>query len=111
MNYTRLVIAAVAAWVVDAAYGFLVWGQVLNGEFGRYPAVFRAADDHVFALQDACPHKGGPLSQGIVHGHRVTCPMHGWNVELDSGEACAPDHGCARRYATRVADGEVFLKL
>ena len=45
MNYTRLVIAAVAAWVVDAAYGFLVWGQVLNGEFGRYPAVFRAADD------------------------------------------------------------------
>jgi nitrite reductase (NADH) small subunit len=74
-------------------------------------AVFRAADDHVFALQDACPHKGGPLSQGIVHGHRVTCPMHGWNVELGSGEACAPDHGCARRYPTRVADGEVFLEL
>ncbi|MDP3515425.1 MAG: nitrite reductase small subunit NirD [Sulfuritalea sp.] len=74
-------------------------------------AVFRAADDQVFALQDACPHKGGPLSQGIVHGHRVTCPMHGWNVELDSGEACAPDHGCSRRYATRVEDGEVFLEI
>jgi len=74
-------------------------------------AVFRAADDHVFALRDICPHKGGPLSQGIVHGHRVTCPMHGWNVELDSGEACAPDHGCARRYATLVEDGEVFLAL
>ena len=74
-------------------------------------AVFRAADDHVFALRDICPHKGGPLSQGIVHGHRVTCPMHGWNVELDSGEACAPDHGCARRYDTLVEDGEVFLDL
>jgi len=74
-------------------------------------AVFRAADDHVFALRDICPHKGGPLSQGIVHGHRVTCPLHGWNVELANGEACAPDHGCARRYDARVEDGEVFLAL
>ncbi len=84
--------------------------RVLPHEAGSI-AVFRAADDHVFALRDACPHKGGPLSQGIVHGHRVTCPMHGWNVELDSGEACAPDHGCARRYAARVEDGEVFLEI
>lgn len=74
-------------------------------------AVFRAADDFVFALHDACPHKGGPLSQGIVHGHRVTCPLHGWNVELDSGEACAPDQGCARRYAVRVEDGTVLLEF
>ena len=74
-------------------------------------AVFRAADDQVFALHDVCPHKGGPLSQGIVHGHRVTCPLHGRILDLASGEVCAPDHGCARRYETRVEDGEVFLAL
>ncbi|MDO9596603.1 MAG: nitrite reductase small subunit NirD [Azoarcus sp.] len=74
-------------------------------------AVFRAAGDAVFALIDACPHKGGPLSQGIVHGHKVTCPLHGWNIELDSGRACAPDEGCARRYPVRIEEGEVWLDV
>lgn len=74
-------------------------------------AVFRAAGDAVFALVDACPHKGGPLSQGIVHGHKVTCPLHGWNIELDSGHACAPDEGCARRYPVRIEEGEVWLEV
>ncbi len=76
-------------------------------------AVFRTAGGSVFALADACPHKGGPLSQGIVHGDgdnaRVTCPLHGWNVELDSGSACAPDDGCVARYAVRVDAGSVWL--
>ena len=82
---------------------------------GETIAVFRADGDTVFALRDACPHQGGPLSQGIVSGSgeaaRVTCPLHGWNVELASGEACAPDQGCARRYATRLEAGEVWLEL
>ena len=74
-------------------------------------AVFRTADDEVFALEDRCPHKGGPLSQGIVHGKKVTCPMHSWNIELDSGCAVAPDHGCAREFAVKVEDGRVWLDL
>ncbi len=78
-------------------------------------AVFRADGETVFALRDACPHRGGPLSQGIVHGSgaaaRVTCPLHSWNVALDSGEACAPDHGCAERFATRIQGGTVWLDL
>lgn len=74
-------------------------------------AVFRAEGDAVFALRDACPHKGGPLSQGIVHGHKVTCPLHGWNIELASGTACAPDEGCAARYETKVEQGVVWLDL
>ena len=74
-------------------------------------AVFRAADDTVFALRDACPHKGGPLSQGIVHGHRITCPLHGWNVELVSGEVCAPDAGHTERFLAKVEQGVVFLEL
>jgi nitrite reductase (NADH) small subunit len=56
-------------------------------------AVFRTSDDEVFAMHDKCPHKGGPLSQGIVHGKRVTCPLHGWNIGLDDGQAVAPDVG------------------
>ena len=74
-------------------------------------AVFRTADDEVFALEDRCPHKGGPLSQGIVHGKKVTCPMHNWNIELDSCCAVAPDHGCAREFPVKVEDGRVSLDL
>jgi nitrite reductase (NADH) small subunit len=74
-------------------------------------AVFRASDDAVFALRDRCPHKGGPLSQGIVHGHRVTCPLHNWVLELASGEAVGPDVGCARRYEVCVQAGVVWLAL
>ncbi|WP_148715669.1 nitrite reductase small subunit NirD [Chitinolyticbacter meiyuanensis] len=74
-------------------------------------ALFRTANDTVFALLDRCPHKGGPLSQGIVHGETVTCPLHGWNIDLKSGEAKAPDVGCARRYPVEVRDGDVFLAL
>jgi nitrite reductase (NADH) small subunit len=75
-------------------------------------AVFRGAGDEVFALEDRCPHKGGPLSQGIVFGNRVACPLHGWTVGLDDGCAMAPDKGCAKRYPVRVsADGYVELDL
>ncbi len=72
-------------------------------------AVFRTADDRVFALEDRCPHKGGPLSQGIVFGDRVACPLHNWTIALDSGEACEPDRGCSARFAVKVVEGEVLL--
>jgi nitrite reductase (NADH) small subunit len=80
-------------------------------EQGGNVAVFRTADDRVFALADRCPHKGGPLSQGIVHGDRVTCPLHNWNVMLDTGAAVAPDEGCAARYSVRVEAGQVLVAL
>jgi nitrite reductase (NADH) small subunit len=72
-------------------------------------AVFRNAADEVFALEDRCPHKGGPLSQGIVHGRKVTCPLHNWTLELDSGCAAAPDEGCAREFPVKVEGGRVWL--
>lgn len=74
-------------------------------------AIFRNAADHVFALLDRCPHKGGPLSQGIVHGESVTCPLHSWNINLASGEARAPDVGCARRFEAKVENGLVWVGL
>lgn len=72
-------------------------------------AIFRSSEDKVFALLDRCPHRGGPLSQGIVSGERVTCPLHNWNIELGSGEAVAPDQGCAQRFSVKVEDGVVHL--
>ncbi|GAB7125753.1 nitrite reductase small subunit NirD [Silvimonas sp. JCM 19000] len=84
--------------------------RVLQRESGNV-AIFRTADDSVFALLDRCPHKGGPLSQGIVHGAAVTCPLHSWNIDLASGEARAPDVGCARRFAAKVEAGLVFVAL
>ncbi len=81
--------------------------QTSSGEI----ALFRSVDDQVFALNNKCPHKGGPLSQGIVHGRKVACPMHNWNIELDSGCAVAPDHGCAREFPIRVEGSRVWLDL
>ncbi len=74
-------------------------------------ALFRTGADKVFALRDRCPHKQGPLSQGIVHGNSVTCPLHGWEIDLASGEALPPDVGCTNTFATRVDNGVVMIKL
>ena len=80
-------------------------------ESGGNVAVFRTAEDQVFALADRCPHKGGPLSQGIVHGDRVACPLHNWNIRLDTGTAVEPDEGCAARYPARVRNGLIEVAL
>jgi nitrite reductase (NADH) small subunit len=72
-------------------------------------AVFRNAEGQVFALLDRCPHKGGPLSQGIVFGTSVACPLHNWTIGLDDGCARAPDQGCTPRFSVKVEDGRVFL--
>jgi nitrite reductase (NADH) small subunit len=74
-------------------------------------AVFRTADDEVFAVHDKCPHKGGPLSQGIVTGKVVTCPLHSWKIQLESGDAVAPDIGCTKPFAVKLEDGAVWLAV
>ena len=72
-------------------------------------AVFRNSEDQVFALLDRCPHKGGPLSQGIVFGTSVARPLHNWTIGLDDGCAKAPDEGCTPRFACKVDAGQVML--
>lgn len=76
---------------------------------GMAVAVFRNDQDQVFALLDRCPHKGGPLSQGIVFGTSVACPLHNWTIGLDTGCARAPDEGSTPRFAVKVVDGTVHL--
>jgi nitrite reductase (NADH) small subunit len=71
-------------------------------------AVFRTADDRIFAMEDRCPHKGGPLSQGIVHGASVTCPLHNWVISLETGKALGADEGAVRMIPIMV-EGEQLL--
>ena len=72
-------------------------------------AIFRNDQDQVFALLDRCPHKGGPLSQGIVFGTSVACPLHNWTIGLADGCAQAPDEGCTPRFSVLVEEGVVSL--
>lgn len=88
----------------------LLGARVVKGAVAGPIAIFKASDETIFAVLDRCPHQGGPLSQGIVHGHAVTCPIHAWNISLESGCALEPDEGCARRFAVKCAEGEVFLR-
>ena len=74
-------------------------------------AVFRTSTDEVFAVKDECPHKQGPLSQGIVHGASVTCLLHNWKIDLASGEAIGPDEGCTNTYAAKVENGMVYIDI
>ena len=90
-------IPALGARVVSSAHGNI--------------AVFRNAENEIFALLDKCPHKGGPLSQGIVFGRHVACPLHNWSIGLADGRAVAPDVGCAQRFETKVENGAVLLKI
>lgn len=73
--------------------------------------IFRTEDDRVFALNNRCPHKGGPLSQGIVYGDKVACPLHSWKISLVDGMAEAPDVGETACYAVKVEAGNVFLHI
>ena len=74
-------------------------------------AVFRTAENEVFAIEDHCPHKGGPLSQGIVHGKAVTCPLHNWVISLETGKAQGADEGTARTIAVKNDDGALFIAM
>jgi len=78
---------------------------------GYTVALFRTADDQVFALEDECPHKGGPLSQGIVHDGCVTCPLHNWVISLKTGEAQGEDEGSVPTIPVRLDGTRIFIDM
>lgn len=78
---------------------------------GAPVAIFRAGDGALFALVDRCPHKGGPLSEGIVHGRAVACPLHNWAISLETGAALGADSGCTPSLAVAVRDGRVLIDI
>jgi nitrite reductase (NADH) small subunit len=83
--------------------------RCVSRDKGMDVAVFRNDQDEVFALLDRCPHKGGPLSQGIVFGTSVACPLHNWTIGLCTGQAAAPDEGCTAKFQVKVVDNVVHL--
>ena len=85
--------------------------RIVETEVGKDIALFRSAEDEVFAIRDACPHEQGPLSQGIMHGTSVTCPLHNWKIDLASGSALGPDEGCSNVFPVKVEQGKVLLNL
>lgn len=86
-------------------------GSIIFDTGEQQIAIFRTRDDHVFALHNACPHEKGKISEGIVHGHKVTCPLHNWVINLEDGQAQGADEGQAACFATKVENGLVYLKL
>jgi nitrite reductase (NADH) small subunit len=74
-------------------------------------AVFRTSHDEAFALEDRCPHKAGPLSQGIVHGKAVTCPLHNWVISLESGSAQGADQGHVATFPLKIEGGRILLDV
>jgi nitrite reductase (NADH) small subunit len=73
--------------------------------------IFRTHDDRIYAIEDHCPHKGGPLSQGIVHGAAVTCPLHNWVISFETGKALGADEGAVKMIPVRVEDGRIAIGL
>ncbi|WP_106206867.1 nitrite reductase small subunit NirD [Aliiruegeria haliotis] len=82
--------------------------RVVKTAFGCV-AIFRTGDDDVYALEDRCPHKGGPLSEGIVHGASVTCPLHNWVFSLETGVAQGADEGGVATFAARIENGRILM--
>ena len=82
--------------------------RVVKTRFGCV-AIFRTADDQVFALDDRCPHKGGPLREGIVHGSSVTCPLHNWVFDMATGIAKGADDGHINTYPVQIEAGRIVL--
>ena len=82
--------------------------RVVRTEHGCI-ALFRSAEAEVFALDDRCPHKNGPLSQGIVHGRSVTCPLHNWVINLETGKALGADEGQVRTIPLKVENGTISI--
>lgn len=72
-------------------------------------AIFRTDDQTVFATSNTCPHKGGPLAEGIVHDRKVTCPLHNWVFDLETGEALGADHGQIETFAAKVEAGRILI--
>ena len=74
-------------------------------------ALFKTRANEVFAIENLCPHKQGKLAEGLVHDSKVTCPLHNWVIDLDSGEALGNDHGCSKTFTTIINDGIVSINL
>jgi nitrite reductase/ring-hydroxylating ferredoxin subunit len=74
-------------------------------------ALFRVDADHYYALDGICPHAGGPLGEGELHGSIVTCPWHGWQFDVSTGTHCLNRNLTHRSYAVKVEGDDILVEL
>ncbi|MBX2840060.1 MAG: nitrite reductase small subunit NirD [Gammaproteobacteria bacterium] len=99
-------------WAKICAFEDIPVRGAVRVQHGSVPiAIFRTIKDEIRALEDKCPHKGGPLSDGIVHSNCVTCPLHNWDISLDTGQAMGADSGSTNTYNVKIEDGQVLLEI
>jgi len=100
-----------AQWIDVCALEAIPQPGALEVRIGEHSiALVRTSEDRIFALENRCPHKGGPLADGIVSGQTIICPLHGWRIRLDDGCAEPPDEGCTTRYEVELRQGRVWLR-
>ena len=73
--------------------------------------LFKVKDGSIFAVNNICPHKQGKLSEGLVHEKSVTCPLHNWDIDLETGVAKDEGNECTKKYDTRVEEGFIYISL
>jgi len=78
---------------------------------GNTIALFRTSENKVHAIADKCPHKGGPLSEGIVHDACVTCPLHNWVISLETGQAQGAAGGSTTVFPVKLEDENILIAL
>lgn len=74
-------------------------------------AVFKLSSGKIKAIENKCPHKQGPLSEGIISGEYIFCPLHDWKIDLDSGEVQKPDDGCVKTYPVEIIDNFIHIRV
>ena len=90
---------------------FIPLGEARAYTFGgKTIAVFRQRDGHLFATDNACPHKAGPLADGLVGAGKVICPLHMWKIDLETGR-CLGEDGAVRTYPVRAVNGRILVTL
>lgn len=74
-------------------------------------AIFKTKNDSIHAISNLCPHKKGKLSEGLVHEEMVTCPLHNWDIDLNTGEAKGEDCDCTTTYETMIKEDLIYIKI
>ncbi|SMF29967.1 nitrite reductase small subunit NirD [Pseudobacteriovorax antillogorgiicola] len=74
-------------------------------------ALVRTIDDQLFAIENSCPHRKGPLADGIVHGTKVTCPLHNWVFDLKNGHAEFPDEGQVKCFPIKIEHNDIYVRV
>lgn len=74
-------------------------------------AIFKTNKNEIFALNNQCPHQQGKLSEGLIHGDVVTCPLHNTDISLENGKALGENYGCTNKYETKIDNDFVYLKF